>query len=169
MNNFIEFQKTRDNLSLDDYIYLINQYNNLNEEISVLYKKNINMKSDIKELKTTMKVLKRHNMNIPIELNKMYEYLKEKLNESTSVYKSFHKLLYDISDLAGIRNLRYVVNTISRKDNKSLEELSLLAGLYPNKLRNLIEFEHINSDDIQKFAQFYDINKVCDCWSQYIK
>ncbi|KOR55615.1 hypothetical protein FDA33_10510 [Clostridium botulinum] len=162
INDFEIKQQIKDNLSLESYIYLINQYIELTSKINMLHDKSENKLFKLKEIKTTINVLKENNIKIPEELNSIYLNLCSEL----SFYYEYFKLAEDIQGIVSIKNLRYMIGDIADKEKLSLEDISRTIGCEPNTLDNLVHKTYkIEKNDIQKFIEHYGIKQIIDYWN----
>lgn len=155
-------KEIKEKLSLKGYIYLVNEYIELMAKIKNLQEKNEDKFSKLKQIRTTINVLKENNIKIPEELSFIYSSLCKEL----SFYYEYFKLLDDIRAIVSINNLRYLIDDIADKEKLSLESISLVIGCERNTLDNLVHRTHeIKKSDIQKFIDYYGIKQIIDYWN----
>lgn len=164
---WITEDQIRNNLSIEGYIHLINQYNELEVELN---DKRKNLSFDFQTINSELKVFKKYNITVPCELNALHQSMKEQLNNLCEFYINYQRLMNDIEIIVGIKNLRNVVYTILNKDNKSYDEIAKIIDISDNSLITLVNKGYIELNDFEKFKNYYKIDKIADSWMQrYIK
>jgi len=159
INKFEIEQEVRENLSLKSYVYLINEYIKLTDIIKMQHNESENK---LFKIKTTIDVLKENNIKIPEELNSIHSNLYGEL----SLKHGYLKLTEDISKIVSIKNLRYLIGDIARKENLSLEAISILIGCELNTLDNLVHnVFSIKKSDFEKFINYYGIKEIIEYWN----
>lgn len=157
MKQFKIEQEIRKSLSLESYIYLINEYIELKNIIKTKYNQNVD---NISKLNSTISVLKENNIKIPRKLNSIYL----SLSDDSSINEC-KKLAEDISNIVSIGNLRYLIGDIAEKENLSLEDISLSIGCEANTLDNLVHNKlTIRKSDFEKFISHYGIKEIIEEW-----